>query len=186
MTAELIKRTKRVVTVNDPHGNSGFHENQVPPRVAVYEHTAGMATSILWATGPDSRLNERFADPVPTLQSLHPGVGESVFMLLTLPPESVYAAPDFNFGAAVQEQAELAPGLAERFEQDAPGFHSTETIDYVTVLDGEVWLETDEQETRLSKFDVVVQRGTRHAWRNKSDAPATLSVVLIGARRNGS
>ena len=71
------------------------------------------------------------------------------------------------------ENLAVSPGLAERFEPD--GRHATPTIDYGIVLDGEIWLELDNGvETRLGPFDIFVQNGTRHAWRNKSDRPATL------------
>jgi len=50
------------------------------------------------------------------------------------------------------------------------------------VLEGELWLELTDGEVRLTAGDVVVQHGTRHAWRNRSDRPATLLAVLIGAR----
>jgi quercetin dioxygenase-like cupin family protein len=83
--------------------------------------------------------------------------------------------------AAVAENLAISPGLAELFEPD--GMHTTPTIDYGIVLEGEIWLELDEGRSRLiRKHDVVVQNGTRHAWRNKSDQPATLAVVLIGAK----
>ena len=79
------------------------------------------------------------------------------------------------------ENLAVSPGLAERFEPD--GKHQTPTVDYGIVLDGEIWMELDDgNETRLSQFDAFVQNGTRHAWRNKSDKPATIAVVLVGAR----
>ncbi|OEC34409.1 hypothetical protein SAMN05216600_1179 [Pseudomonas cuatrocienegasensis] len=175
--------TLRVVTVIGADGRSGIHDNQLGPRVYYYRHIPGMATSILWATTADAVLPEGFVDPVPSLASLHPSPGGSVFMTLTLPPDALFATPGFDFAAAALEQAQQAPGLAELFEPAAPGFHTTETVDYVTVLDGEVWLETDTQEVRLGLHDSVVQNGTRHAWRNKSSKPATLSVVLVGVHR---
>ena len=62
--------------------------------------------------------------------------------------------------------------------------HTTDTIDYGIVLSGEIWLEVDDgEETRLRQHDVVIQNGTRHAWRNKSSAPATAAFVLIGVER---
>jgi hypothetical protein len=42
----------------------------------------------------------------------------------------------------------------------------------------------DDASTRLVPHDVVIQNGTRHAWRNKSDAPATMLFVLVGAKRS--
>ena len=175
---------RRVVKINGMDGKSGLHDNHLAPRVDRYTHIPGMSTSILWATTANAPIPKGFSDPVPTLTSLHPSPGGSVFMILTMPPDSVYANPGFDFGAAALEQAHRAPGLAELFEPKAPGFHTTDTVDYVTVLDGEVWLETDTQEVRLGVHDTVIQNGTRHAWRNKSSKAATLSVVLVGARRS--
>ncbi|TWC95917.1 cupin domain [Sphingobium sp. AEW010] len=104
-------------------------------------------------------------------------------MTLTLPPDSIYVDPAFDPMAAAAEHARNAPGLAELMEPSAPGFHTTETIDYVIVLDGEVVLEVDDDSTRLHPGDCVVQLGSRHAWRNPTDRPATLAVVMLGAPR---
>jgi len=66
----------------------------------------------------------------------------------------------------------------------APGgtpMHRTETIDYVIVLDGEIDLDLPEESVRLRAGDVVVQRGTDHAWVNRSESVARIGVVLIDA-----
>jgi quercetin dioxygenase-like cupin family protein len=82
------------------------------------------------------------------------------------------------------EYGQKLPGLAERFEIESPGMHTTDTIDYDIVLEGEITLELDDGESRALKTgDIVVQHGTRHAWRNQSQKPATLMFVLIGADR---
>ena len=74
------------------------------------------------------------------------------------------------------------PGLAAYLEPDAPGMHTTDTIDFEVVLEGEVWLELDDGvEVHLRPGDTVVQNGTRHAWRNHGDTTARLAVFLIGA-----
>jgi quercetin dioxygenase-like cupin family protein len=67
---------------------------------------------------------------------------------------------------------------------DDPGMHTTDSVDYDVVLEGEITLELDDgKEVQLKKHDVVVQNGNRHAWRNKSSAPAVMLFVLIGAKR---
>lgn len=43
----------------------------------------------------------------------------------------------------------------------------------------------DEGETKMSVGDVLVQRGTNHAWSNRSDKPAAVAFVLIGAKPRG-
>lgn len=171
---------KRVVTVRLADGRSAVHAETTPPAITDYAAIPGMRTSVLWASTASTPLGTFHPDPVPTLKSLHPAPGGSVFMTLTLPPDSVYMSPSFDPAAAGAEQARAAPGLAELFEPDAPGFHTTATVDYVVVLDGPVWLETDAQEVMLNTHDVVVQNGTRHAWRNHGAKSATLAVVLIG------
>ena len=62
--------------------------------------------------------------------------------------------------------------------------HATDTLDYAIVIEGEAWLELDNgTRTRLTAGDVVIQQGTRHAWRNTSDRRVTVAFVLIGAKR---
>lgn len=60
-----------------------------------------------------------------------------------------------------------------------PAMHKTNTIDYIILLKGDVTLILDEEEVRLEPHDVVVQRGTNHAWVNNGDEPALLIAVLI-------
>ncbi|MCF8467726.1 MAG: cupin domain-containing protein [Sneathiella sp.] len=62
-----------------------------------------------------------------------------------------------------------------------PAMHKTGTIDYIILLSGEVTLLLDDDETDLKPFDVVVQRGTNHAWVNKGTEPALLCAILIDA-----
>jgi quercetin dioxygenase-like cupin family protein len=77
-----------------------------------------------------------------------------------------------------------AGGVMVRFTEMAPGaeapMHRTETVDVGVVLEGETWLLLDDgSETRMSAGDVVVQRGTNHAWANRSDRPVRMMFVLI-------
>ena len=77
-----------------------------------------------------------------------------------------------------------ANGVMVRFTEMAPGaespMHRTETVDVGVVLEGETWLLLDDgSETRVGRGDAVVQRGTNHAWANRSDSPAQMVFVLI-------
>ena len=60
--------------------------------------------------------------------------------------------------------------------------HKTRTVDYVVLLSGQLTLLLDRGEVKLKPFDVVVQRGTNHAWVNNGKEPAILAAVLIDAR----
>jgi quercetin dioxygenase-like cupin family protein len=78
-------------------------------------------------------------------------------------------------------------GVMVLFTEMAPGaespMHRTETVDVGVVLEGESWLLLDDgSETRVGPGDAVVQRGTNHAWANRSDGPARMMFVLIDGR----
>jgi quercetin dioxygenase-like cupin family protein len=73
---------------------------------------------------------------------------------------------------------EFAPGIASEM-------HRTETIDYIAVLDGEIDMEMDDSTVTLRAGDVMVQRGTNHAWVNRGKTPARLAIVLLDAKPLG-
>lgn len=60
-----------------------------------------------------------------------------------------------------------------------PGMHRTRTLDYGIVLAGRVKLLVDNGEVELKPYDVVIQRGTNHAWVNSWPEPALMAFVLI-------
>jgi len=56
------------------------------------------------------------------------------------------------------------------------GMRKTRTLDFCLILEGEITLVLDTEEVHLKAGDTVVQRGTRHAWSNRSDAPCVLAI----------
>ena len=77
-------------------------------------------------------------------------------------------------------------GVVIRYTDMAAGaespMHRTETVDVGIVLEGETWLLLDDgSETRVGVGDAVVQRGTNHAWANRSERPVRMVFVLIDA-----
>jgi len=175
---------RRVVTGHDASGKAVVAVDSAPPRTHAFSHVPGMVSRLVWATPAVPQLPFDGADPTPAVTSIVPGPGQTRLLMVTFPPDSVFASPGFDPVAAVQENLAVSPGLAELFEPD--GMHQTPTVDYGIVLDGEVWIELDDGRSELlRRHDVVVQNGTRHAWRNKSDRPVTLAFVLIGAGRRG-
>jgi quercetin dioxygenase-like cupin family protein len=74
---------------------------------------------------------------------------------------------------------DIAPG------GKAGNMHRTETIDYVIVMAGEVEMDLDDSTVKLRAGDVLVQRGTNHAWVNRGTEPARIAFVLIDAEPLG-
>ena len=141
-----------------------------------YEHT------LLWVNPitPDLREKQRF-DRYP--DSVFPGPGGTSLHFVTFPPGSVFADPSFDGEAARSEALIRLRGLADHFEKEDPAMHKTNTVDYAVVYEGEIWLELYDAKTiHLKRGDVVVQNGTRHAWRNKGTTPVTMLFFLNGAK----
>jgi quercetin dioxygenase-like cupin family protein len=70
---------------------------------------------------------------------------------------------------------EFEPGVA-------PRNHRTDSIDYAVVMAGEIDMEMDDTVVHLRAGDVLVQRGTNHAWSNRGAAPCLVAFVLVAAR----
>ncbi len=66
-----------------------------------------------------------------------------------------------------------------------PAMHQTETLDVICLLQGDVSLVLDTGETRIRPGQVVIQRGTSHAWRAHGE-PAILLAVLIDRPISGA
>jgi quercetin dioxygenase-like cupin family protein len=73
---------------------------------------------------------------------------------------------------------EFAPGVESEM-------HRTETIDYIVMLDGEIDMDMDDSTVKLRAGDIMVQRGTNHAWVNRSKAQARMAIVLLDAKPLG-
>lgn len=176
---------RRVVT-GVVGGKSIFLSDGPAPNAHIYEGWPGFMTSVCWATAsvPGVPPNSE-EEPAPPGRDVIPGPGETRLMIVRFPPDAVFADPRFNPGLTDKEQEIHLNSLARVFEQDDPGMHTTDSLDYDIVLDGEIWLELDDgEERRLKQGDVVIQGGARHAWRNKSDCITTMAFVLIGAKRD--
>lgn len=175
---------RRVVTAKNAAGKSVVVSDGVSPREMALKHTPGFVSAPMWTSASTPTLPATGDDPMSVPgTSLLPAPGGSAFMIVTFPPDSVMMSADFNPAKAGPEHLAAAPGIAETFEMENPGMHTTPTLDYAVVLDGDVWLELDDGETiHLKKQDIVVQQGARHGWRNKGSRSATLAFVLLGAK----
>ena len=171
---------RRVVAGTDGHGRSVFLSDGVVPHSHEFATMPGQAQTRVWFTPGPPSTTIPVDEPTDNTGPVVPGPGGASFVIIRYAPDSVVASPDFDAAAAGQELATYAPDLARVFEPD--GMHRTASVDYGVVLDGEIWLELDDgAQRRLTPGDTVVQVGGRHAWRNKTSAPATVAFVLTGA-----
>ncbi|MCF8589862.1 cupin domain-containing protein [Gordonia liuliyuniae] len=100
--------------------------------------------------------------------------GVKVFLTSVAPDESWSADPD-SYRETIQ-----SAGLDD-LDGRPPGFHQTPTVDIITVVSGEIYALLDEEEVLLTQGDTLVQRGTPHAWSNRSGQVAVISGVMVTA-----
>jgi hypothetical protein len=175
---------RRIVTVEDASGKSKVESVGYAPRTHDHVHIPGMSNTMLWSTPQLAALDAEATDPTISATTVLPEVGGTQLLIVAFPPDSVMMSPSFDPVLAHAENLAAVPGLAERFEAEHPGMHKTDTVDYGIVLEGNLLLELDDgATTELRRHDVVIQNGTRHAWRNPTDKVALMAFVLIGAVR---
>jgi mannose-6-phosphate isomerase-like protein (cupin superfamily) len=172
---------RRVVTGHDTEGKARVVDDRdVEPITS--ELMPGYAAYRLWGrderpTFPDDGSPRRAA-------TYYPPRDGSRFMVNTIPPGELVLPPDLDTAAALGELERQMPGAMAAMEPDTPGMHTTDSIDYVMVVSGEITLELDDGEQAVLRAgDVVVQNGTRHAWRNHGTESCAIVGVAIGADR---
>ena len=167
--------TRRVVTGINADGKSYFvHDGPTPGTLDVGMIIGGE----IWVDDPTNPDPTAANDPVDCEKFyLEPPVNGSIMRVCTWMPQGWEPKLTQEEIAAAWSRFEV--GAA--FDADHPGIHTTRTIDYVIVLSGEIDLELDEGTVHLKSGDVVVQRGTRHAWHNPGPEPCTMAGILISS-----
>lgn len=173
-----LANLRRIVTGHNGQGKSVVAIDG-PPGNLITRPGGGLAE--IWHVGAGPVSNRDDVDPAAGKVILSPPAGGSKFRYFMIPPND----PDLP-------RAELEANTAAAFEAIGaaherpdtardPRMHKTPTIDYIILLSGEVTLLLDEDQRDLKPFDVVVQRGTNHAWVNHGAEPALLIAVLVDA-----
>lgn len=169
---------RRVVTGHDAAGKSIFVADAPTPHV--FSRTKGSAiVHELWETTQTPADNRGNVDAIARGHRLQPPPNGSVFRIIEYPPDTERLAAIAREHALPDDTGRTA--ATDRNNPRHPGFHKTATVDYAIVLSGEIYAMMDEGEVLLQAGDVLVQRGTNHAWSNRTGEPAVLAFVLIDA-----
>lgn len=173
----MTRPIRRVVTGHHADGRSTVITDGPAPNVK--QRQAGNASTLLWVTEESPAGVSGSADRAARDIGVPPPPCGSIFRIAEFPPHSGgevrdHAALLRDFGIG----EDVAPGYPPRH----PAIHRTRTIDYVIVLEGEIDLLLDDGEVRLGAGDVVIQRGSNHAWINRSGKLCRLGMVFIDAQ----
>jgi mannose-6-phosphate isomerase-like protein (cupin superfamily) len=178
----MAKAVRRIVTGHDARGRSIVQEDGPPARVVTLGGESGTTFHELWNTSstPAPIDGASSEPPEPGISLLPPSGGTRIRILDIPPDDGTLAALPREAAKALFEAIGAGHALAE--DPPHPLMHRTETVDYAIVLEGELVLILDESETVVRAGDVIVQRGTSHAWANRSDADARIAFVLVDGR----
>jgi hypothetical protein len=174
----MARAMRRVVTGHDAKGKSVIVSDAASPHVLELPGMPGLALINLWVTDDAPADNAGSADAAARPVVLEPPARGTIFRVVDFPPDEARAGID-------RSRAFAAMGADHAMDPDAsrhPGMHKTATVDYAIVLDGEIWALMDEGETLLRAGDCLVQRGTNHAWSNRTTRPCRVAFILVNAR----
>jgi mannose-6-phosphate isomerase-like protein (cupin superfamily) len=170
--------TRRVVTGHNARGRSVVLLDGESPHSFLLEKAGGLRLTELWETRSSPADNAGSRDAADHERRIEPVGGGSVFRVIEYPPDRVRLKTLDPEGFFRGMGAKAADAATRRH----PGMHKTDTVDYCVVLSGEIWAVLDEGEVLLRAGDCLVQRGTNHAWSNRSDKPCVIAFALIAAK----
>ena len=179
---------RRVVTGHDDEGKAVVVIDSDAPRVTELPNFPGAAWHEKWSTGRDPHLPFSGEDPTLDMSHFIPALGETRFMIGIVPPDAeigqLVQSGTIDISQAWVEFATAFPDMGKAMEPDNSGMHTTDTIDYILVISGEIWCELDDGvEVHLTPGQCLIQCGTRHAWRNKGTEPCVMAGIMTGATR---
>lgn len=175
-----MKPIRRIVTGHDAEGRAVVTEAGPLPTVVAIEKIPGTVFHEIWATGATPAKVGNTPDPTLAPLMLPPPAQGTRIRVVDFPPDS---EEFLAHGAARMKDAFTQIGDAAastvRHNSPHPLMHRTESIDYGVVLEGEMTLVLDDSATLLEQGDVVIQRGTNHAWANRSGRMCRMLFILV-------
>ena len=167
---------RRIITGHDKNGKSIITLDG-PPARSIGEDVGGLFE--LWNTDGNQVISSDMIDRADDEIILSPPRGGTKLRYFQINPLPK-GVPDEILQEIAADAFEKVGAAHHRVDTTKhPAMHKTETVDYIILLKGDVTLILDEEEVDLKPFDVVVQRGTNHAWVNNGTEPALLIAVLI-------
>lgn len=173
---------RRIITEDDARRRSRIVEDAPATAIRTVAERPNYRAVNIWRT-------EASPAPVsaPDTIAAHKGIlppknGGSILRVIDFPPESADPAErqrqiTATFGGIfIDADHDKTPGAH-------PGMHRTDTVDYAIILEGEIWAIMDENETLMKTGDILIQRGTNHAWANRSNKTARICFVLLDGQR---
>jgi hypothetical protein len=172
----MVKPVRRIVTGHDADGRSIILEDRAAPHVFRPSHSPNVGLTNLWILDALPASCAGSEDLTTRPFRLEPPPAGNIVRIVEFPPDR-----ERNYANQAEVFEQYGAGHARDAAARHPGFHKTASIDYAIVLEGEIWALMDVGETLMKQGDVLIQRGTNHAWSNRSDRIARVAFILNGA-----
>jgi len=168
---------KRVVTGHNSKGQSTILFNDHGARPKVLNKAGGLVLTELWETKETPVSNKGDLEQARDIQKIEPDFAGSLFRLIEYPPDAIRLK---NIDPAAHFSS-MGVDTSHDPQKKHPGMHKTNTVDYAVIVKCEIYAVLDDAEVLLKQGDCLIQRGTHHAWSNRSSEPCLIAFVLLSA-----
>ncbi len=178
----MTKPVRRIVVIDENDKSKAIADGPSPD-VRTDPARPAFSSTRIWVTDRTPARIKGVTETLHIPHTLEPPPGGSVCRMVTFPPDDAWKG---KVGAK-EVQAYFAsmgsPG-ASTYSAKAPHLYmqKTRTLDFCLVIEGEITLVLDLEEVQLKAGDTVVQRGTNHAWSNRSNKPCTIAFSSHDAK----
>ena len=169
------KPVRRIVVVDENEKSKALVDGPCPD-VRTDPARPGFSSTRVWVTDRTPCRLQNVRESLNAPHTLEPPPGGSVCRMVTFPPDASWKGKVGAKEVQAYFAAMGSPG-ASTYSQSAPHpyMQKTRSLDFCLVIEGEITLVLDTAEVHLTAGDTVVQRGTNHAWSNRSGRPCTVA-----------
>ena len=173
----MVKPIRRVVAGNDDRGIAVALSDGPSPDVRLDPARPGFALTRLWVQETTPARAKGLRETLHLPHTLEPPRNGSICRAVEYPPEAAYIGKITPADVRAYFAAAGSPGAATAKDgAPHPYMQRTSSLDLCFILEGAITLMLDTAEVHLKAGDLVILRGTSHAWSNRSDKPCIIMM----------
>ena len=175
----MAHKIRRVITGHDKDGKAICVSDEMATEILQRDSRPGVTLTNFWQSKTTPSEYDGAEETLGGPFILHPPKNGSIFRMVEFEPEDPEVLKNLD-----GKEAFSAMGASHAIVENArhPFMHRTDSVDYAVIVRGQITMLLDDSEVELQQGDVVIQRGTNHAWVNKGSEPALLIAVLIDSK----
>ncbi len=174
----MAYKIRRVITGHDKNGKAICVSDEIATEILQRDSRPGVTLTNFWQSKTTPSEYDGAEETLGGPFILHPPKNGSIFRMVEFEPEDPEVLKNLDGKEAFSEM-----GASNAIVENArhPFMHRTDSVDYAIIVRGQITMLLDDSEVVLKQGDVVVQRGTNHAWSNKSNETCLIAFVLVDA-----